>query len=419
VSTTEVEVHVESAGATMRAGTLYAHRRRTGESATFTYDSSWLARPDAYALDPELPLVLGPLQTSATSPMFGACMDSAPDRWGRTLVERAERRRSRRDASTERSLGEIDYLLGVGDDVRGGALRYRASSDEPWLAASDTGVPALVDLPRLLDAAASVERDEPMDETFELLLRGGSSLGGARPKAHVVDAAGAISIAKFPSVHDPGWDVVAWELVVLELARGSGIEVPAARLERVGTRSVLLIDRFDRSMAGRIGYVSAMTMLETTDGDRRSWIDLAEMVEETSVRVVDDLHELWRRAAFGLLVSNADDHLRNHGLLRRADAGWHLSPAFDLNADPTPQGRVHATTIDGSGDDSIGLLLEVAEWFRLKPETARRTLGEVERATGRWRETARRTGIATEELSRLESAFEHRHRVDARGITKR
>ena len=210
-----VEVFVQVGGEDVPAGALWSHRRRGAESATFAYDPGYLARSDAYALDPALPMVAAQQQTPAGRAMFGAFSDCAPDRWGRRLIARAERRRVRREGGAERSFGEIDYLLGVRDDLRQGALRFRDPETGIYLAEESAGVPPLLELPKLLGAADRLERDEASEDELRTLLRGGSSLGGARPKAHVLDMQGRVAIAKFPSASRPTrprqrWASPAW-----------------------------------------------------------------------------------------------------------------------------------------------------------------------------------------------------------------
>jgi len=384
---------------------------------TFGYDSEYLARGGAYSLDPLLPLDLGQHQTPLGCDIFGAFSDCSPDRWGRMLIKRRRRRQGEGVGQGERSLGEIDYLLGVRDDLRQGALRFRDPESGQMLAAADQeGVPHLVDLPKLLSFADRAESDTATDEELEVLLKGGSSLGGTRPKAHVIDQRGRIAIAKFPRAAGDEWDVTGWEGVTAELARDAGIVVPASALHRVDGRSVFVVDRFDRRGERRVGYVSAMTMLEAGDGDQRSYLDLVEVIEEESDRTTADLHQLWRRIAFSVLVSNTDDHLRNHGFLHSA-SGWNLSPAFDLNPNPEPGHKLLSTSIDGrSSDASLELLLEVAELFRLDESEARAVVAEVADATGRWRHVAARAGLDSGSIAAMEPAFEHAAAEFARGV---
>jgi len=401
----EVEVVVRIGGEDVLAGHLWSHRRRGRESATFAYATEYLTRPGAYALDPALPLMKGQQQTAAGRAMFGAFTDCAPDRWGRKLILRREREH-RDGADGERGLGEVDFLLGVRDDLRQGALRFRDPEHGAFLAAEEAGVPQLVDLPARLAAAERVELDEADDDDLAMLIHGGSSLGGARPKAHVLEASGQPAIAKFPSPAHDEWDVMRWEAVALALAREAGIVVPEARLVDVEGRAVLVLERFDRVGGERVGYVSAMTMLEATDGEAGSYLDIADTIETHSPAASADLRQLWRRIAFSILISNTDDHLRNHGLLHRA-AGWSLAPAFDLNPDPRTGPKHLSTAIDFEDTEAdVDTLLSVAPEFRLRPEDARRTLAEVAEATADWRRVAERHGLAPAAQAQMSTAFE-------------
>jgi serine/threonine-protein kinase HipA len=400
------DVFVQIAGEDVRAGRLWSHQRRGVESSTFAYADSYLARPDAYALDPALPLASGQFQTRVGQALFGAFTDCAPDRWGRRLINRAERR-LRGDGPTRR-LAEVDYLLGVRDDMRQGALRFREPAREAFLAPEDSRIPPLIGLGRLLNASARLERDTASDEELRLLLRGGSSLGGARPKAHAIDLNGRVSIAKFPSVQTDDWDVVAWEAVAHELARRAGLNVPEAQLHEIDGKSVFVVERFDRTASRqRIGYASAMTMLEADDREPRSYLEIADVIERESPRATADLHELWRRVAFSTLISNTDDHMRNHGFLKAVRAGWELAPAFDINPNPQARADRFATAIDDEQERSIDALLDAADLFRLTDDDARAILATVGHATSEWREVAASLGLDRQAVAALAPAFEH------------
>lgn len=409
-----VEVWVSMDGRDVRAGTLYTHRRRGGsfESASFAYVEDYIARAGAYALEPGLPLEVGAHQTPAGHAMFGAFGDCAPDRWGRTLVKRREAALARVEGREPRGLGEVDYLLGVRDDLRQGALRFRRD-DGPFESVEERGVPALTDLPELLTLAERAEADTADLADLQRLIRVGSSLGGARPKAHVRDADGNLAIAKFPSAAHDTWNVMAWEKVALELADRAGVTVAASALLRLAGRSVLIVDRFDRTRAadggaaGRVGYVSALTMLRSTDGDQGSYLEIAEAIETRSSRATADLHQLWRRIVFSILISNTDDHLRNHGFLHEHDDAWRLSPAFDLNPNPDP-GPKHLSTAIDLGDDtaSLQLALSVADYFRLGASEAAEILEQVRSAVGGWPDVARLHGLSASEIGAMAWAFD-------------
>lgn len=405
----EVSVYVSDRDGNVLAGRLYSRRRRGVESASFSYDERYLARPGAYALDPSLPLKTGTQHTPTGRRLFGAFADSAPDRWGRTLVTRAEHRRARDAGVATRSMGEIDYLLGVRDDLRQGALRFRGNESGRFLATEDTGVPQLTELPELLSLAELAESDTAVYQEIKRLVRAGSSLGGARPKVHVLDTGGQIAIAKFPSSNADTWNVMAWEKTALDLAQAAGVRVPDSRLMRVGGRHVLVVDRFDRTPdGGRVGYVSAMTMLGADDGDERSYLEIAEVIEERSDATSAELIELWRRMAFSVLISNTDDHLRNHGFLHSHGEVWKLAPAFDVNPNPEPGTKYLATAIDEQDTEaSVDLLLEVAAYFRLDETRAVAVLSEVAGAVADWRLVAAGHGLGVRDVEGMRPAFEH------------
>jgi len=410
-----IEVDVQIGCRDLPAGRLWTHRHGQSESATFSYHDDYLQHADAYELDPGLPLQSGQHQTAFGQALFGAMSDCAPDGWGRRLVRRVQAQRARAATSQRRALAEIDFLLGARDDLRQGALRFRARDGEQYLAVDAEGVPDLITLPRLLNAAEELERDAPTSEDLRLLLHGGSSLGGARPKAHVLDTHGHLGIAKFPAPNVDEWDVIRWEAVALELAEAGGIDVPEHELHIIEDRPVLVVRRFDRDESGRVGYLSAMSMLQARDGERASYLEIAEAIEERSPAVNADLHELWRRIVFTILISNTDDHLRNHGFLRESTAGWSLSPAFDLNPNPEGTAKQLATAIDESNAEaSLATALDVAGLFRLSEAGARQIVDELSTATARWQAIARAKGLATPELQRLAPAFEHEQLIAAR-----
>ncbi len=417
----EVEVVVSLAGIDVLAGRLHSHRRRATESATFYYDEAYLARPDAYALDPALLLVAGALHTPVGLNLFNAFRDSAPDRWGRGLIMRRERQRASSTDETPRSLSEFDFLLGVRDDLRQGAVRFRDPRTGSYMESDDIGIPAVTDLPELLDVAARVETDTAAASELRRLVRAGSSLGGARPKTHIIASDGRIAIAKFPATSADRWNVMAWERVALRLAADAGIEVPQSELITIARRSVLIVDRFDRTPGGqRIGYASALTMLEAREGDQRSYLDIAETIEERSPHATNDLRQLWRRMVFSVMISNTDDHLRNHAFLYAGSGAWRLSPAFDINPDPTPGPKDLSTAINEAETEArVDLLLEVAPYFRLDQDAAIDVIVHVERAVSRWRTVARHTGLSTSEVDAMEPAFGHAAAEDARSLTLR
>jgi serine/threonine-protein kinase HipA len=405
---TIVDVLVQIAGEDVPAGRLWAHPHGRSDSATFAYLPEYLAREDSYELDPRLAEHTGQQQTAEGQALFGAFSDAAPDGWGRRLIRRNEIHHAEKHGVPERDIPEIDYVLGVRDQLRQGALRFRNPADGTYLADDRSDVPQLLDLRRLLAAAEQLERDQETDEDLQLLLEGGSSLGGARPKAHVLDTQGQLSIAKFPAPENDKWDVIRWEAAALTLARAAGLRVPKFRLHEIAGRPVLIVRRFDRDAGGRVGYVSAMTMLESKDGAEGSYVEIAETIEEHSPAASVDLRELWRRIVFSRLISNTDDHLRNHGFLRTSTAGWSLSPAFDLNPNPQSGGRGFSTVIEERrGGSDIEAAIELAGLFRLAPQQALAAIEQVDRATSRWRAVAKAVGLEPGALERMAAAFEN------------
>jgi serine/threonine-protein kinase HipA len=250
------------------------------------------------------------------------------------------------------------------------------------------------------------ERDTAED--LRLLLAPGSSLGGARPKASVVDTRGRLSIAKFPSPTDE-WSTVLWEGVALSLARASGIQVPEWSIETVARKPVLLLARFDRRDGGRIPFLSAMSMLGAQDHQTGCYLEMVDALRRWGASPREDMRALYRRIAFSILTSNTDDHLRNHGFLLESSGGWNLSPAYDLNPVPTDvKTRVLSTEIDvGDATASIDLLTSVAGYFDLSGRESRRIIRDVGRAVARWRATAARLGIGRAQTDRMATAFEH------------
>ncbi|GAB3816912.1 HipA domain-containing protein [Kribbella italica] len=411
----KVDVWVQIDGTDVLAGHVNSHYGRNAESATFLYDAAYLANPRSYDLEPALPRIAGALHTSVGVALFHSFADSSPDRWGKALITKGERQRARIAGSTPRTLSEFSYLLGVRDDLRQGAIRFALPGTQTFMADDTTGVPALTDLPELLDLAARTENDDADLAAIRRLVRAGSSLGGARPKAHVRTDDGTIAIAKFPSRAD-SWNVMAWEKIAFDLAAAAGIPVPRSRLLRIAGRDVHVIDRFDRAGSNRIGYISAMTMLEARDGDTGSYLDIGSAIEQHSAAATADLRDLWTRVVFSILISNVDDHLRNHGFLR-ADNAWTLSPAFDLNPDPSPGTKFLATAVnEDETEASIDLALEVAELFRLEPSEALKIVADVGRTTAQWAEVAARRGQSKKQIDEMTPAFDHAQASAARKL---
>ena len=398
-------------------GKLWFRSWNGRESASFQYDPDWLASKN-YALEPALKLNAGTFHTDNMS-LFGSLGDSAPDRWGRILIRRREERQARAARKTPRTLTELDFLLGINDEARQGALRFKIQEDGPFLTSPETNaIPPLVALPRLLSASERFLESKESDEDLQLLLAPGSSLGGARPKASVYDA-GDLSIAKFPRKDDE-YQTTLWEAFALTLAKKAGIQVPSWRIEKALNKPVLVLKRFDRQGQRRIPFLSAMSMLTARDNEQHSYLEIAYAIMQHGAEPLRDLEELWRRLVFNICISNTDDHLRNHGFLlnnpidsrRQSDGnsskGWRLSPAYDLNPVPRQAGpRFLSLAIDTvSREASLETALSVIGEFRLKKEKAMSILGEVQRAVSGWQSAALSLGISRRETDRMASAFE-------------
>lgn len=354
----DVVLDVEHLGA-RRMGTLHRQRARGAEIYSFEFDREWLARGGTLALDPDLLPLPGRAYPPANRIQFGIFMDSSPDRWGRTLMQRREAMLASKEKRPARALTEWDYLLGVHDRSRLGALRFQANARSPFLDnAAANAAPPLTSLRELQGAARALEEDPANDDAhlrglLDQLLVPGSSLGGSRPKASVVDEHGHLCVAKFPSRQDE-WDVGAWEALAHRLATKAGIQVPHIRTLRFTPDGHTFISRrFDRTdRGGRLAFVSAMTLLQRTDGDHNvSYLELVDLLQSRGAQTQSDCEELFRRVVFSICISNTDDHLRNHGFFVEA-TGLVLSPAFDINPNPH---KAHLSLAIDEVDTSLNL----------------------------------------------------------------
>lgn len=397
-------------------GTLFATPSRGKEIFSFEYDDAWIADALAQSLDPSLGFFGGPQYAPSDRDNFGVFLDSCPDRWGRVLMLRREAQLARSEGRKEKTLLESDYLLGVHDSHRMGALRFRAVKDGPFLDdTQDMASPPWTSLRELEQVSLKLERDDAQDDPdyakwLRMLIAPGGSLGGARPKASVVDESGALWIAKFPSRRDDD-DVGAWEGVVHELATRAGLQVATAQTRKFGSdQHTFLTKRFDRvAPGGRLHFASAMTLLQRSDGDDAalgaSYLELAELIMKSGSQTDRDLEELWRRIVFFICVSNTDDHLRNHGFLL-SPSGWSLAPAYDMNPNSHGAGlRLNISETDNTQD--IMLAREVAQFFRIKDVRAREIIDEVGSAVCGWRTIAKKIGIPRDEQERMTPAFGH------------
>lgn len=305
----DFEIHIELAGQVHRVGLATCRNVRGREVVSFRYDTAWLTNPCKFALEPALPLARGDFTPASGQAIFGSIGDSAPDTWGRRLMQRAERRRAEAEGRRPRTLTESDYLLAVADATRLGAMRLRWVGEEAFQASNGRGVPSIVELGRLLQVTERVIREEETEEDLLLIFAPGSSLGGARPKASVIDQHGNLSIAKFPKETDP-YSIETWESVALTLAESAGINAARHQLLPIAGKAVLLSRRFDRSAGGRVPFLSAMALMQARDGETGSYPDIVDVLTRHSGKAREDAHQLYRRVVFNVMISNVDDHLR-------------------------------------------------------------------------------------------------------------
>lgn len=401
-----VHLDAHDLGPCRRIGSLAREHAGAKSVLSFEYEPDWLATGESFQVDPSLPLYEGEQFARA---LPGILSDAAPDRWGRTLLERREALIARREDRSQRRLDEWDFLTGVSDLTRMGALRIARADDGVFVSDEPLSVPPVARLRELEHWAREAEHGlsgemSEEDRWIAMLVAPGSSLGGARPKASYLDG-DALWIAKFPSREDRH-DVGAWELVLSRLAASAGVEVPETRLMSLGsTHRTYCARRFDRAAAGRRLYASAMTLTGRWDNEDASYLDVARAIVELGdpARIEEDLHQLFRRAVFNLLAGNRDDHLRNHGFLR-GPGGWRLAPAFDVN--PSPQRLEHSLAFDESvRAPEMDVVRGTAPLYRLSAEAAEETIAEVERAVGRWPDLAREVELPTEEMERIGLAF--------------
>jgi serine/threonine-protein kinase HipA len=367
-------------------GQLHSERLKGKEIFSFEYDKDWLASGHAQLLDPELQLYTGLQHLGGDHMNFGLFLDSSPDRWGRLLMRRREAAMARKEERAEQNLFETDYLLGVFDGHRMGALRFKLDEEGHFLNDNrELASPPWTSLRELEQISLKLEQDDIIDDPeylkwLSMLIAPGASLGGARPKASIVGKDESLWIAKFPSRNDEG-DIGGWEIVTYELAIAAGINMADSKAQKFSSNYyTFLTQRFDRTENGnRIHFASAMTMLGYTDGqdheDGISYLELAEFIAENGAQVNEDLEELWRRIVFSICVTNTDDHLRNHGFIL-SDQGWLLSPAYDINPVETGTGlKLNISDNDNSLD--LDLAMEVHEFFRLTEDRANEIMEEV------------------------------------------
>ncbi len=391
-------------------GILFAQQAKGKKAFSFEYDKEWLKSDEKFLLDPDIQLYSGP-QYPNQKENFGIFLDSMPDTWGRTLMKRREAQQAKEKNEKPKTLYDIDFLLGVFDESRMGALRFKTNPNGEFLDNNKSAsTPPLSSIRELQNAAANFEHDEDNDEVkkwLSVLMAPGSSLGGARPKANILDNDKSLWIAKFPSKTDTT-DKAAWEFLAYQLAIKAGIEMAPCRIEKImGNYNTFFTKRFDRKNGERIHFASAMTMTrnneDTVRDNQASYLDIAEFISSNGVNIEANLHQLWRRIIFNIAISNTDDHLRNHGFILTKE-GWILSPAFDLNPSVDKDGlALNIDTVNNELD--FELAKSVGKYFRLEEKQMAKIIQEVKQATSNWKTIAKELGIPRGEIELMTKAF--------------
>lgn len=420
-----LQVHIGNEGRLV--GTLHYDQNGAREHAAFVYDQTWLATADRFALEPNLPLVTGPQfhrKVPEGSVFHATIADTEPDGWGRRVILRdlAKRRQAAKRTGAEAGSAQftaVDFLLAVDDGNRVGALRYRDEAGV-FQRAVEPGrrtAPPLLELRHLMSASRAVETETETAADLAYLRGRGTSLGGLRPKCSVVDDDGMLAIGKFPSVQDER-AVTKGEVLAMTLAKAAGLNVAAARLVESDRVPVALIRRFDRTLDGRrLMYVSAATLLgvESAGAQEHSYTEIVDALRVNGAAAQADIDELWRRIAFSILITNVDDHLRNHGFLHAERGLWRLAPAFDLNPFPDRARELKTWVSPDTGPEAtVEALMSVTAYFRLSLPRAKTILRKVERAVAGWREAGRALGMSARDLENFADAFEHSERVAAK-----
>ena len=393
-------------------GVLSVSPAKGKESFSFEYADAWLRSGFSQMIDPDLQLYSGAYYPRDDKPNFGVFLDSCPDRWGRVLMQRREAAIAKQEDRARKKLLESDFLLGVYDEHRMGALRFKLDNTDSFLNDNkQKAAPPWTLLRELEHASLKFEEDNTDDPEYlkwvAMLIAPGSSLGGARPKASVIDAHNNLWIAKFPSRNDDK-DIACWEMVTNQLAISAGLNVAEGKLLQFNNKfHTYLTKRFDRTAAGeRIHFASAMTLLGHTDGEDASgasYLELMEFISRHGASVEKDLEELWRRIVFSICVKNTDDHLRNHGFLL-TEKGWLLSPAYDINPNEYGKGlSLNITDTDNSLD--LDLAMTIAGYFRLSDGKASQIIQDVSAVIKDWEKVAGKHKISNAEQERMSEAF--------------
>ncbi|WEK34236.1 MAG: HipA domain-containing protein [Candidatus Pseudobacter hemicellulosilyticus] len=391
-------------------GVLSAQQAKGKKAFSFTYDTDWISSEEQLLLDPDIAWYDGRQYPNAKE-NFGVFLDSMPDTWGRTLMKRRAAINASEQGEKSPTLYDIDYLLGVHDLSRMGALRFKINPEGDFLDNDPVSpTPPWASVRELQHGASLIEANEDRNEIrkwLTMLIAPGSSLGGARPKANILDEHGHLWIAKFPSNNDT-IDKGAWEYLAYRLAIAAGIEMTECRIEKVaGKHHTFFTKRFDRDREKRIHFSSAMTMTGKNEDLIRdntpSYLDIVEFIQFSGVHVTEDLHQLWRRIIFNILIANTDDHLRNHGFVLSKD-GWRLSPAYDINPSIDKDGLALNIDMDNNSLD-IELAKSVGVYFRLEIDQMEDILSEVRSSVYGWQKLATQIGISRGEQLLMKAAF--------------
>jgi len=413
-------------------GYLHYNQEGVRESASFEYDPRWLEHPERFAIEPLLRLVPGPQYhkraNTHNSIFHGAIADTGPDGWGKRViyrdhVKRRAAEKAKNGDSSSLPLGEMDYLLAVDDRSRVGALRFRDESGV-FQQTSEEGrrqTPPHVSLAQLIASSRAVETDQETLADLDYLRGRGTSLGGLRPKCSIVGPDGHLAIGKFPSVGDLR-PVTKGEVLALRLAKDAGIRAAEASLVYSDGVPVAMIRRFDRVGDLRVPYISAATMLGAplSAPEPHTYTEIVDAIRIHGANPTKEFEELWRRIAFSILITNIDDHLRNHGFLHHGEGRWVLSPAFDVNPFPERLRELKTWISEESGPSaSLEPLMDAARYFQIDARRAREIVGEVDLAVAGWRTRGREIGMSEGELDQFADAFEHAEREAARRIATR
>ena len=399
-------------------GELSYESLRGSDSYGFCYKDEWLKDYGGLFLSDDLNNYPGQQYTTPGKDIFGCFSDALPDRWGRTLINRREQILAKDEKRLVRRLSSFDYLIGIEDFSRMGGFRFKESMDGEYINASESlHIPPLTDIRELIAASSEIEKSEEEDQLPEMrwiaqLVQPGSSLGGARPKASVIDENKILHIAKFPSRKDD-YDVGLWEHFSHLLAKKAGVNAAETRVISTSDKyHTLLSRRFDRSEDGkRIHFASAMTLLGLNDGDNANtghgYLDIVDFILQNCTNVEDNLKELYRRVAFNICIGNTDDHFRNHGFLLTAK-GWTLSPAYDMN----PSLNEYQSLLINSSNNKSDLneLLNSCEEYMLQKQTGNKIISEVLDAVKGWRTLATRLGVFKREIEMFSDVLDERNK---------